>query len=148
MALIPSQSLKGFSFPSVRFMVADLTLPNTAWGDADKEGNAFKKVLQNWQVWILRISNSATHKGNVKHAIFTACVNTGLRYCNTGRERAENLAGSGSHWKSCESKKDPISLCLPLLPNSQLRTGQRPRKKVGALHLKLEMGVFQRCHHE
>lgn len=80
------------------------------------------------------------HKGDVEHVIFAVCVSTVLRYCNCRRERTVNVVGSGSY---CKSKKDPISMCLPLHPSSQLRTGQKYRRKVGALHLNLEMEVFQ-----
>jgi len=42
MALVSSESSKGFSFPSLNFTVAGLTLPNAAWRDADREGSAFE----------------------------------------------------------------------------------------------------------
>lgn len=59
-------------------------------------------------------------------AIFTACA----EILQQGEKRAVNLAGLGSYCKSHERNKAPISVSLPLLPNSHLRTGQRHRKKL------------------
>lgn len=88
----------------------------------------FWRVFQNWQLWILWISNSVTHSGSVEHDVF-ARVNTGLIYCSRGSIRAVNLVGSRSCCKGRESENHAMPLCLPLLPNSQLRTGWRQRRK-------------------
>lgn len=112
MVLIPSQFLKGFSFPLLRKGGSFESLLHTT----DREGKFVYiffllhfSITESFKFSELIIP--ALIKGS---AIFTACADV----LQTVERRAVNLVGSGSYSKSHERKKDPISISLPLLPSS------------------------------
>lgn len=126
MALIPFQFLKGFFYPLLRFMVANLILFHILL--IEKESLClfffvFKGFFRTESFEFSELVMSPLIKGS---AIFTACA----EILQQGEKRAVNLVGLGSYCKSHKRNKDPISVSLPLLPNSHLRTGQRHRKKL------------------